>query len=85
MKRYWIRPSGSSTVFAQPHPDGEWVRAEDAKRLMDVLITLIDSEEVAIYPSAIEQSGHGFDFEEWEATARAALASCSLPTTDDQD
>jgi hypothetical protein len=68
----------------QADDNGVWVRAEDAKRLMGVLIALIDSEEVAIYQSAIEQSGYGFDFEEWEATARASLASCSLTATDYQ-
>jgi hypothetical protein len=73
MKRYWIRPSGSSTVFAQPHQDGDWVRAEDAKRLLDALMAQVELSEYWIhqYFRSMEMA-HGpmsdNDFREWIET-----------------
>jgi hypothetical protein len=100
MKRYNLTPNG-----AQVDENGVWVRAEDAKRLLDALMAQVELSEYWINLCRDEiEIRHGpmsdNDYRVWLATghkygimrtsiesvrASASIASCSLPTTDDQD
>jgi hypothetical protein len=75
MKRYNLTPNG-----AQVDDNGVWVRAEDAKRLRVAL-----SAMNAYWNSGNFTRKHDlWDMMRAELINSASLASCSLPTTDDQ-